>query len=108
MGWDRHKLLWDGTDKYVPWTTLANVEGFIASFKRIWEHTKHKCRGGCALHGAAVKPSFNHFLTFCLTISFRFLVHTGTVNISHILFMQIVVNLNTGPCFMSTLRIVLS
>jgi len=23
MGWDRHKLLWDGTDKYVPWTTLC-------------------------------------------------------------------------------------
>jgi len=24
MGWDRNKLLWDGngTDKYVPWTTL--------------------------------------------------------------------------------------
>jgi len=24
MEWDRHKLLWDGngTDKYVPWTTL--------------------------------------------------------------------------------------
>jgi len=24
MGWDRHKLLWDGngTDKYVPWTPL--------------------------------------------------------------------------------------
>jgi len=22
MGWDRHKLLWDGIDKYVPWTTL--------------------------------------------------------------------------------------
>jgi len=22
MGWDRHKLLWDGTDKHVPWTTL--------------------------------------------------------------------------------------
>jgi len=22
MGRDRHKLLWDGTDKYVPWTTL--------------------------------------------------------------------------------------
>jgi len=21
MGWDRHKLLWYGTDKYVPWTT---------------------------------------------------------------------------------------
>jgi len=24
MGWDRHKLIWDGTDKYVPWTTLPN------------------------------------------------------------------------------------
>jgi len=23
MGWDRHKFLWDGTDKYVPWTTVA-------------------------------------------------------------------------------------
>jgi len=25
MGWDRYKLLWDGngTDKYVPWTTLV-------------------------------------------------------------------------------------
>jgi len=22
MGWDRHKYLWDGTDKYIPWTTL--------------------------------------------------------------------------------------
>jgi len=22
MGWDRQKLLWDVTDKYVPWTTL--------------------------------------------------------------------------------------
>ena len=22
MGWDRHKLQWDGTDEYVPWTTL--------------------------------------------------------------------------------------
>ena len=25
MRWDRHKLLWDGTDKYVPWTTLAII-----------------------------------------------------------------------------------
>jgi len=23
MGWDKHKLLWDGTGKYVPWTTLG-------------------------------------------------------------------------------------
>jgi len=23
MGWDRQKLLWDGTDEYVPWTTLT-------------------------------------------------------------------------------------
>jgi len=28
MGWDRHKLLWDGngTDKYVPWTNLMISE----------------------------------------------------------------------------------
>jgi len=27
MGWDRHKLLWDGngTNKYVPWTTLSGL-----------------------------------------------------------------------------------
>jgi len=25
MGQDRHKLLWDGTDKYVPWTTLLII-----------------------------------------------------------------------------------
>jgi len=30
MGWDRHKLLWDGngTAKYVPWTTLALTTSF--------------------------------------------------------------------------------
>jgi len=28
MGWDRHKLLWDGTDKYVPWTTLQIWHGW--------------------------------------------------------------------------------
>jgi len=35
MGWDRHKLLWDGngTDKYVPWTTLGLPMGM--SF--LWE-----------------------------------------------------------------------
>jgi len=26
MGWDRHKLQWDGTDKYVPWTTRTIVQ----------------------------------------------------------------------------------
>jgi len=25
MGWDKHKLLWDGTDKYVPLTTLEII-----------------------------------------------------------------------------------
>jgi len=30
MGWDRHKLLWDGTDKYVPWTTLKNSLQFVS------------------------------------------------------------------------------
>jgi len=24
--WDRHKLLWDGTDKYVSWTTLKILQ----------------------------------------------------------------------------------
>jgi len=35
MGWDRHKLLWEGngTDKYVPWTTLSLSMGM--SF--LWE-----------------------------------------------------------------------
>jgi len=38
MGWDRHKLLWDGTDKYVPWTTLGiwlkadNFERFVSEY----------------------------------------------------------------------------
>jgi len=64
------------------WKWRANVEGFIASFKRIWEHTKRKVRGDCSLHGVAVNPSSNHFLTYCLTISFRLSVHPGTVNMS--------------------------
>jgi len=35
MGWDRHKLLWDGngTDKYVPWTTL----GLSMGMAFLWE-----------------------------------------------------------------------
>ena len=32
MGWDRHKLLWDGTEKYVPWTTLTNCNEFVDNF----------------------------------------------------------------------------
>jgi len=31
MGWDRYKLLWDGTDKYVPWTTLSMHNNFSAA-----------------------------------------------------------------------------
>jgi len=35
LGWDRHKLLWDGngTDKYVPWTTL----GLSMGMSFLWE-----------------------------------------------------------------------
>jgi len=35
MGWDRHKLLWDGngTDKYVPWITL----GLSMGMSFLWE-----------------------------------------------------------------------
>jgi len=34
MGWDRHKLLWvaNGTDKYVPWTTLCICVLFVVFF----------------------------------------------------------------------------
>jgi len=34
MGLDRHKLLWDGdgTDKYVPWTTLWKHHCMSAQF----------------------------------------------------------------------------
>jgi len=34
MGWIRHKLLWDGngTDKYVPWTTLSLAMLSIETF----------------------------------------------------------------------------
>jgi len=34
MGWDRHQLLWDGngTDKYVPWTTLCIPPNGYVSF----------------------------------------------------------------------------
>jgi len=33
MGWDRHKLPCDGTDKYVPWTILQNTH--IARIKML-------------------------------------------------------------------------
>jgi len=38
MGWDRHKLLSDGngTDKYVPWTTLQIYLGMPEVFYRGW------------------------------------------------------------------------
>jgi len=64
------------------------VEGFIALFEIIWEHTKHKGSCGCSLHGATVEPSTDNLLSYCLTNSpFRFLVHAATVNISaHTLF----------------------
>ena len=33
MGWNRHKLLWGGTDKYDPWTTL----GLSMGMSFLWE-----------------------------------------------------------------------
>jgi len=43
MGWDRHKLLWDGngTDKYVPWTTL----GLSMGMSFLWDGTGINCYG---------------------------------------------------------------
>jgi len=36
MGWDRHILLWDGngTDKYVPWTTLEKSSHVCAASRQ--------------------------------------------------------------------------
>jgi len=46
MGWDRHKLLWDGngTDKYVPWTTLplAHVQQTVTSQPVLWNIPRFK------------------------------------------------------------------
>ena len=85
------------------------MEGFIVSFKRIWEHTKHKGRGGSSLHGAAVKPSSKHFLTYCLTNApCQVLVNPGTLSISaHTLFADCCKFEYYGTCFMSTLRVVI-
>jgi len=43
MGWDRHKLLWDenGTDKYVPWTTL----GLSMGMSFLWESHRKRPMG---------------------------------------------------------------
>jgi len=46
MGWDRHKLLCDGngTDKYVPWTTLSIptivIIRDVVLTKKVWERIK--------------------------------------------------------------------
>ena len=68
------------------------MEGFIASFERIWERTYHTGCGGCSLHGATVK--LNVF-SCCLANSvFRILVPSAILSTYlHIFFLQIVVNL---------------
>jgi len=40
MGWDRHKLLWDGngTDECVPWTTLGLSMGMPFPWESHWKH----------------------------------------------------------------------
>jgi len=45
MGWDRHKLLWygNGTDKYVPWTTLGLSMGMGNPMG--WDGTGINCYG---------------------------------------------------------------
>ena len=52
------------------------------------EHTKHKGRGICLLHGVPVKPSCKYFLPYWLANSpFSFLLPPASVNISaHTLF----------------------
>ena len=45
MGWDRHKLLWDGTDKHVPWTTLKmpSSEGWTVRSRKLWREINRAC-----------------------------------------------------------------
>jgi len=47
MGWDRHKLLWDGngTDKYVPWKTLGLSMGMSYLGNVPWDGTGINCYG---------------------------------------------------------------
>jgi len=39
MGWNRHKLLWDGngTDKYVPWMTLSIFPKCMVSYVVVFD-----------------------------------------------------------------------
>jgi len=47
MGWDRLKLLWDGngTDKYVPWTTLGISRTQVGV---ALQNIRNKCKCGMA------------------------------------------------------------
>jgi len=62
MGWDRHKLLWDGTDKCVPWTNPAirAVEPelkfqapYLAPLSERFGHRLHNRRHQSHRHGWA-------------------------------------------------------
>jgi len=57
------------------------MKGFVASFERIWEHTKHKGCGSCSLWWSYNKVKFQVFF-IKLPDKFSFLVHPGAVNIS--------------------------
>ena len=53
----------------------SSLQGFITSFERTLEHTKHKGSGNCSLQGATVNPNFKNFWLYCLTnFPFRFLL----------------------------------
>ena len=66
------------------------MEGFIASFERIWVHTKHKSRGDSSLHGTLVKPNSKYFLPYSLTsYPFRFLLSSVTLNLSEYAFIVV-------------------
>ena len=51
IGWDRHKLLWDGngTDKFVPWTSLGLSMGMSFLWESMgnvpWDVTGINCYG---------------------------------------------------------------
>ena len=61
MGWDRHKLLWDGTEKYVPWTSLCFL--FTNSLTTIYSKTVISSSSRMSCKSLCSKTSANFRLT---------------------------------------------
>jgi len=76
----------------------SSWQGFIASFERSLEHTKHKGSRDCSLQGATVNPNFKYFQVYCLTnFPFRFSAFSCSIqNIRRFPFYDLLQNQNTA------------